>query len=54
MGYDKSARAEYNVIDQKLEALLKGGTDGQIVGIGVKPIVDRLQTFGCAVDVGGL
>ena len=54
MGYDKSARAEYNVIDQQLEALLKGGADGQIVGIGVEPVVDRLQSLGRSIDIDGL
>ena len=54
MGYDKSARAEYDVIDQQLEALLKSGTGGKIVRIGIQLIVDRLQSFGRAIHVSGL
>ena len=42
------------MIDQQLEALLKSGTGGKIVRIGIQLIVDRLQSLGRAIHVRGL
>ena len=51
MGRDEPGRAEHDMVDEQLEALLESRPDGEIVGIGVEALIDSPEPGSGFVDI---